>query len=90
MLGDDNEDELNAQLAIQRSIVAVLTLAPWGQFPRTLQIYTPYPLIDEGEMLVVLSYNRWTKSEYADLAKAGVDSILIPQTRPYDKAAQED
>ncbi|KAH8589007.1 hypothetical protein B0O99DRAFT_495041, partial [Bisporella sp. PMI_857] len=78
LLGKANEKKLANRLEDTLGLYAVSTEAPRGHAPDTARSTTPYAISEEGNMRVALSYGGWTKSECADLSRAGVLGILIP------------
>jgi hypothetical protein len=82
LLGAKGESvKLDNALARPQHLAVVSTLASAGQFPATSQTRTRWAVINEGDMEVELSYNAWTKSECADLHRAGVNGLHIPRPR---------
>ncbi|KAF7587828.1 hypothetical protein BBP40_006680 [Aspergillus hancockii] len=80
LVGESKKKWLNASLQTTFFLPAVSTMADWGREPLTIQTVTPFGINGEGNMRVALSYDGWSKSECANLLKAGVEGILIPDT----------
>lgn len=75
---------MNKKLDKTHALSIVSTSALWNQVPQTAKSQTTWKIRENEAVQIPFSYGGWTRSQCSDLAKSGVDGILLhdPNTDP--------
>ncbi|KAI0381347.1 hypothetical protein F5Y04DRAFT_80278 [Hypomontagnella monticulosa] len=86
LLKDPKWTKLNSKLTDTHPLSVVSTSAFWNEIPSTATTQTTWRIRENGAAEIPFSYGGWTRSQCSDLARAGVDGVLLhdPNTGPSD------
>ncbi|OAA53606.1 Heterokaryon incompatibility [Niveomyces insectorum RCEF 264] len=78
LLYDPKLTQLNWKLRLETHPLSVVsTVAPARSLPSSARTMTYWPIDENEAVQIPFSYGGWSRSECSDLAKAGVDGILL-------------